>query len=174
MQVVRDNVLAAGLYVCVGMRVVPGTPDVPGAEIGRAERHLFGRRIHGLVDLATLSLVPGADEAQVIKKHVIEASTATDVPKAKLVDLLQPYVDDWSVRLKHSVDAVRDYAALKQKVQYAESDVAFQNALAKERVAIRGSLNDEEASLDAALFAIGQSVRRAAVELDTIGIVYVA
>lgn len=169
-----DNLLGAGLYICVGMRVVPGSPDLAGAEIGRAERHLFGRRIHGLVDLATLSLVPGIDEEQVIKKLLVEADKATDVPKVKLVELLLPYADDWSVRLRHSTDAVRGYAAVKQKERYAETDDVFQSALAKERLAIKHAVNDEAASLESALFAIGQSVRRAAVELDTVGIVYVA
>lgn len=169
-----DSLLPEGLYVSVGMRVVPGSPDLAGAAIGRAERHLFGRRIHGLVDLATLELVQGVDEEQVIKKILIEEGTATDVRKARLVELLQPYADDWSMRLKHSVDAVRGYAALKQKERYGEADDAFQSSLAKERVAIKHAVNDEGASLEAALFAIGQSVRRSAVELDTIGIVYVA
>lgn len=162
--------LPVGPYLYVGLRIVPGKPDSPDTELGRAERHLFGRRMHALVDLATTELVPEERAIRIIELHLNGKHSEVDIPKDVLVDLLTPYLDDWSVRIRRCLDVVNVHVEAEQRKRYAAADDAFLERIDKERLAARRVVNDDGKSLEVALFAVQQSVQRVSCELDTIGV----
>ena len=170
---ITSNDIQPGQYLAVVVNIVPGRPDEPEAALARAERHLVGRRIKCLYDLAAGSPVSGADVMRVFDQHLVLDGSANDIPKDKLVGLMQPFLDDWGVRLKRALEVVEDQVSREQRDQFGAVDDAFQGLLAEERVEVKRSLADEASTMDASLRACAQAVRRAGRQIDSLGIVHV-
>ncbi|CAN7508700.1 helicase-related protein [Cupriavidus necator] len=169
-QVASEDV-PAGIYLLVTWAVVPGASPDLDARLGRASRHLYGRRIQVLINADTFAFVDRTVTQGLFAGVLAEDSTATDL-HARLLTLMEPSLDTWPTQLASLAEASRAQAQRDNEELFVGIDAAFYEGLAHETAQWRQMRNTEE-DLIHALEASRVAVQNPHFELDSIGIVQV-
>ncbi|WP_434718129.1 SNF2-related protein [Paraburkholderia sp. A1BS-2L] len=170
-QIASDDA-PAGLFLLVTWCVIPGASPEQAAGLGRAVRHLYGRRIQVLMNADTSVVVDRVTTQGLIANVFSEDSSATDL-HAKILTRMEPRLDTWPTQLASLAELSRAQAKNDNKELFVGIDAVFYDGLAFEMAQWRQVSDSDEQNLIHALEASRVAVQNPLFELDSIGIVHV-
>lgn len=168
------DVLPAGVYLLASWGILPGSSagEGEGQSLDRAARHLYGRRMQVLIDIASGTVVERST-AQRVLEILSSADTAAADLGERVVASMQPFLDGWAVQLGHWVETSREQAASDNSELFAGADSTFDEAINLEIGALEQLGDKDHKQLASALETCRGAVRQPRCELDSLGLVQV-
>ncbi len=163
---------SAGLYLLTIWRISPGSMDNGHRRLGRAERHLYGRQVRVLMDIASGKLCDRAEANQVESAVVRKLVPVTDL-REKIVSIVSAALPAWPSLVGTLVDVARARAPIENSETFAGEDQEFAESVARETARLKQLSHDESRDLVEALNVCRVAVENPNIELDSLGIIHV-
>ena len=169
---VKSSSPPAGLHLLITWKVRPGPTAGDYKRLGRATRHLYGRRVRILADVATGEL---QDRAVVRRLEALlfgEDASVTDLHD-KAVSVIGEALPVWPALVPKLIQAAKERAPTENIEAHAADDQEFNDAVEREIARLQQMGRGDSLDLVEALEACRASVRNPSIELDSLGIVQV-
>jgi ATP-dependent helicase HepA len=164
--------LPSGLYLLTTWAIRPGSGQKEHGHLGRAERHLYGRYVRVLIDIATDEVVARAIINRLEATLLFDHAAVTDL-RSKVIKMMERSLQSWRRRVVELTQVARDQAGRENREIFAGDDLHFEESVAHdvERLHQRGLEEDVE-QIDV-MDACRVAVQNPSVELDSVGIIQV-
>jgi ATP-dependent helicase HepA len=169
---VTGAALPVGLHLLATVKVRPRSPGSGEMKIGRAARHLYGRRLRVMLNVATNELLDRAAVRGMESLLFGDDASITDL-RDRAVSLIGGGVQDWPALVAKLVQAVIEQAPVENTETYAGEDQGFVDTVTRDITRLKqlgsGESIDQIESLAACCLAVEEPI----IELDSLGIVQV-
>ena len=165
--------ISPGRYLSARWRVCASTSGGDDLSIERAIRYLYGRFVRALIDIDTGEALKDSDVLAI--STAVEAASASlaDLREVKLLELLEPCLNNWGARVAHLVEVSEEHAKQTYGARYGNLDNTFCEEMAADAAFVRRTRSDELPAYTQSLDACITAVRGVKLELDSIGVVCV-
>lgn len=167
---VRTPSLPAGVYLMTSWKVRSSAKDDSEKRLGRATRHLYGRRIRVLADVETGKLIDSA-AARRFESVLFAEDTKIVDQRDRATLLISGAPSAWPAKVTRLVANAREHARAENAQLWAGQDEAFADAVSRELLRLRQHGGKEGDDLMEALEACVAAVQNPLIELDSLGIV---
>jgi ATP-dependent helicase HepA len=169
---VRSPAPTAGLQLLTTWTVRPGATKTDDKHIGRATRHLYGRRVRILADVATGELLDRATVRRLETLLFSDDASITDLrdKSASVIGGVQPA---WPALVAKVIKAAKERAPLENNEAYSGEDQEFADAVDREIARLQQIGRGDDLGLAEALEKCLAAVRNPMIELDSLGVIQV-
>lgn len=169
---VKSETMPPGLYVLSTWKVFPGASAADEKRLGRAMRHLYGRRIRILAEAATGMLVDSASVRGLESLLTAEDTAITDV-RDKGAALIEGAQSHWPALVSAITTTAKARVLSENQAVYGGEDQDFAERMTQEIARLKQWGRGDSAELVAAMEACLASVRSPVVALDSLGVVQI-
>lgn len=162
----------AGLYFLITWSVRPPSAPQQDGSLGRAERHLFGRYVRVLVDIATGKPVDRTIAKGLEAALFAESGQITDL-RPTVVAMMERSLQTWPTQIATLTQTARDQAARDNRELFAGDDMQFEESVSHEIASLQQLGHEDGLDLIEALKACRFAVQNPQVEVDSLGVVQV-
>ena len=168
----QSEALSPGLYILSTWKICPSMTAGDAKHLGRALRHLYGRRVRILTDTAAGELIDSA-LIRGLESHLFaEDSSILDL-RDKGATLMEGGQSSWASLVASITNSARLRAPLENSQTYGGEDQDFADQIAQEIARLKQWGRGDSKELIAALKACLNSVKSPVVELDSLGLVQI-
>lgn len=164
--------LPTGKYLLTTWTVRAESSSVPQTSIGRAQRHLGGRRIRLLVAIHSAEVLDQLYVRRLETCLLVNESTVSD-RKDQITTVLEGSREDWPELAGRLIPLSRDHALRVNKDVFSEEDQDFQHDLHREIKRLQQEGREESTQLAETLVAACEAINSPQVELDSAGFIHV-
>jgi ATP-dependent helicase HepA len=169
---VKSDTLPPGLYVLSTWKICPGSPPGDKKHLGRATRHLYGRRIRILADTVSGELLDSAVVRGLESLLFAEDNSIVDL-RDKAALLVEGVQSSWTTVVASVTKAAKLRAPLENSQAYGGEDQDFTDQIVQEIARLKQWGRGDSKELIAAMNACLDSVENPLVELDSLGVVQI-
>jgi ATP-dependent helicase HepA len=168
-----DNAdLPTGQYLLTTWAVQAAGLNTSQTSLGRAQRHLSGRRIRLLIDVHSAEMLNQESVRRVETRLLADEGTASD-RRDQITTVLDDSLEEWPEIAARLIVSARGHALQVNKDIFAEEDEDFQHGLKREIERLQQDDREDSAQLVNALAACREAILSPHIELDSVGIIYV-
>lgn len=169
---VQSDILSPGIFVLSTWKICPNTTGGDENHLGRALRHLYGRRIRIMADTSSGEFVDSALVRDIESHLFSEESSVLDLRDkgATLIDCTQ---SSWASLVGSLTNSAMLRAPLENNLAYGGVDQDFADDIAQEIIRLKQWGRGDSNELIAALKDCLNSVQNPMVALDSLGIVQI-
>jgi ATP-dependent helicase HepA len=162
--------LRTGVYLLTYWKVRAGTKDDSEKRLGRATRHLYGRRIRILADVATGNLIDSAATRQLESVLFGEDTKIVD-QRERASSIIGGAPSAWTATVSRLIAIAREHAPVENANVWAGQDGEFTDVVSREVLRLRQQGRKDSEDLIEALEACSAAVQNPLIELDSLGII---
>jgi ATP-dependent helicase HepA len=164
--------LPTGQYLLTTWTVRAVSLGTPQTSLGRAQRHLSGRRIRLLLDIHSADALDQDSVRRLETRLLVDDSTVSD-RRNQMTNVLEGSLEGWPELAGRLVLLSRDHALRVNRDVFSEEDQDFQHGLYREIERLRQDDREDSNQLMEALAASREAISSPQVELDSAGIIHV-
>lgn len=161
-----------GLYLLTTWNVAPGSGSRRDVRLGRAERHLYGRQVRVLMDIATSEVVDRSVTRHLVSILATENGPIKDL-RQKAISVMDGALQTWPLEVAKLSQLARAQATVENIELFAGDDQEFTDAIAREVVRLRQTGHVEGLDQAEAMTECVASVQNPLIELDSMGVIQV-
>ena len=162
----------AGLYLLTTWSVrLPGASQHEG-RLGRAARHLYGRHIRVLMDVATGEAVNRTIAEGLVKALFGPTAQVVD-QRPNVLEMMDLTLQTWPTQVAALTLAAENQAARENREAFSSDDLQFEESVSSEISRLRQLGHEDGLDLIEALEASQLAVQGPLITLDSLGIVQV-
>lgn len=161
-----------GLYLLTTWKVEPGSTSGRDVRLGRAERHLYGRQVRVLMDIATSQFVDRAVARQLASTLSTENAPIKDL-RQKAISVMDGALQTWPLDVAKLAQLARVQATVENTELFAGDDQEFADAIAREVARLRQTGQGEGLDQAEAMTECVAFVQNPLIELDSMGLIQV-
>lgn len=164
--------LPPGQYLLTTWAVQAVRPGTPLLSLGRAQRHLSGRRIRLLINIHSAEVLDQESVRRLETRLQADEATIPD-RRDQIAAVLEGALEVWPELAGRLMLSASDHAMRVNARVYSEEDQDFRNGLDREIERLQQDDREDGAQLVEALAACREAIESPQVELDSVGIVHV-
>lgn len=164
--------LPTGQYLLTTWTVLAVGSGSPLTSLGRAQRHLGGRRIRLLINISTEEVLDQESVRRMETRLFVDEATVSD-RRDQITTVLEGFVEGWPELVGRLMLLSRDHALRVNKDVFSEEDQDFQHDLDREIERLRQDGREDSTQLVEALATSREAINSPQVELDSVGIIHV-
>lgn len=165
-----NSALPNGQYLLTTWKVHAVRPGTPQSLLGRAQRHLSGRRIRLLINIHSAEVIDQKSVRRLEKLILTEEAAILD-QRDQIAAVLEGYLEGWPELAGRLVHLARDHSMHLNAEVYSEEDQDFSNGLDREIERLRQVGREDSDELVEALTACVEVIESPHFELDSAGII---
>jgi hypothetical protein len=167
---VQNDSLTPGTYVLSTWKICPNHIDGEEKHLGRAVRHLFGRRVRVMANIATGEFVDSGLLRGFESYLFAEESSVLDL-RDKGSAVIDGSQSSWATMINSLTNAAKLRAPIENDKAYGGEDQDFSDHINQEIMRLKQWGRGDSSELVAALKDCLNSVKNSKVVLDSIGVV---
>jgi ATP-dependent helicase HepA len=164
--------LPTGQYLLTTWSVKAVASGTPQTFLGRAQKHLSGRRIRLLLSIHDAEVLDQESVRRLETRLLLEEATVSDL-RDQLTTVLEGSLEGWPELADRLMVSARDSALRVNRDVFSEEDQDFQHVLDREIERLRQDGREDSTQLVEALAASREAINSPQVELDSAGIILV-
>ena len=170
---VKSTAAPAGLHLLTTWKIYPGPTAGEHKRLGRAMRHLYGRRVRIIADIASGELL---DRAAVrgLEPLLFDNDDYIADLHNKAISVIGGALPVWPALVAKLIHAATEQAPFENREAYAGDDEEFADTLHRETARLQQIGSGDSLHLIEALEANLAAVRTPMIELDSVGIVLIS
>lgn len=168
----RSAMLQSGVYLLSTWKICPGTTATDAKYIGRAIRHLYGRRIRIMVNTVTGELVNPSVLRSLESQLFGVESSVVDL-RDKCSEVIQGAQSGWAPLVSSLTNSAKLRVPLENSEVYGPDDQEFADRITQEITRLEQWGKGDSKDLIEVMKACLESVQKPLVELDSSGLVQI-